>query len=132
MHPQGHLSSSPLFFQGQAGVNAAGLGVGDAAGVAGWRRRRGRGPQDLLGPAFLPQVLMLLRRLGQRVLGLPGECGVRHLLFGLAFRAVKLCCGEKRDEGRCQFMQRKEVSSNFVPKPPVNIKIRRHDESCKM
>lgn len=87
--PLKSFSRSPLLFQGQAGVDAAGLCVEGAGG----RRRCGRGPQDLLRPAFLPQVLVLLRRLSRRMLGLPGESGVRSLLFGLVFRAVKLCWG---------------------------------------
>lgn len=93
-----HLSSSPLFFQGQRGVDTAPLRLTAAAGAGGGRRQaRQRGPQDLLSPALLPEMLVVLQLVG-RMLRLPGERGMKRLVFGRTFRAVKLCCGRKADK----------------------------------
>lgn len=119
------IFAAPLFFQGQGGVNTASLSVTVAAGGERWGQGRRRGSQDLLGPAFLSQMLMLmLLQLGWWMLRLPGECGVGCLIFG---RAVKLCWGgvgvgvRREDINLC-----KETtlchSLNWVLKPPVNIK----------
>lgn len=82
-------TSSPLFFQWQGGVHGAGLGFRAAAGGRRWQQGWQRGSQNLLGPAFLPPMLMLM--LGWWMLGLSSECRVRRLIFGGAIRAVKLC-----------------------------------------
>lgn len=131
--------SSPLFFQGQGGVNAAGLCVRVAAGGGGWQQGRRRGSQDLLGPALLPQVLMLLLRLGWRMLGLPGERGVGCLIFGRALGAVKLCCRKKSDEEVykvCLYKGNPDSVPEFEPSAEASgkHKIRRQqfDDSCKM
>lgn len=89
----------PLFLQRQRGVDTAPVRVSSAApgGGAGRRQRlRGRS-QDLLSPAFLSGVLML-RRLCWGMLGLPGEGGMRRLLFGRPLRAVEVRCGTKRED----------------------------------
>lgn len=82
-------TSSPLFFQWQGGVHGAGLGFRAAAGGRRWQQGWQRGSQNLLGPAFLPPMLMLM--LGWWMLGLSSKCRVRRLIFGGAIRAVKLC-----------------------------------------
>lgn len=115
----------PLFFQRQGGVHAAGLGVRAAPRSGGGCQGGRGGSQHLLSPALLPQMLMLRQRLGHRVLGLPVERGVRSLIFGRAFRAVKLCWRKERDERRCESLCKESTDSlpefELSSKPPVNI-----------
>lgn len=86
--------SSPLLLQRQRGVNAARLKVTAARG--GRQGREGRA-QDLLSPALLPEMLVVLRLLLRRLVVVVAEGGVEEpLVPGRTLAAVELRCGEAR------------------------------------